>query len=101
MTSRARLLFALLCVLMPASALAQTAPPPAQPPAQQPPPSPLTIRLGDADFLIGGFIDALAISRSTNVGSGPATTFATIPFENTVAGNLRETRFSAQTTRLN
>jgi hypothetical protein len=88
---------------VPGAALAQPAHAPAQAaPAQQPPPaSPLAIHLGDADFLIGGFIDALAYSRSTNVGSGPATTFATIPFGNTVAGHLRETRFSAQTSRAN
>ena len=107
MTLRTRLaLTILLSAGLPSLALAQTAPaptPPAQPPpAQQPPPTaPLTIHLGDADFLIGGFIDALMVSRSTNVGSGPATTFATIPFENTVPGHLRETRLSAQTSRLN
>ena len=60
-----------------------------------------TIRLGDADFLIGGFLDATAIVRSTNVGSGPATTFATIPLGNTPQGHLHETRFSSQTSRLN
>jgi len=73
------------------------APPPAPPPAT----SPLTVRLGDAEFLPGGFVDAMAITRSTNVGSGPATTFGTIPFENTPPGNLHETRLSSQTSRLN
>jgi hypothetical protein len=63
--------------------------------------SPLTIHLGDADFLIGGFIDAGAVVRSTNVGSGMATTFSTIPFENTPQGHLHETRLSSQSTRLN
>ena len=98
MTIRTRIVLTLLCSLLPSFAIAQAAPPAAQ---QPPPPSPLTIHLGDADFLIGGFIDALGFSRSTNVGSGPATTFATIPFANTVPGHLRETRFSAQTSRAN
>jgi hypothetical protein len=87
----------LLGVLLPSLVFAQTAAPPAQPAT----PSPLTIRIGDAEVLPGGFIDALAIVRSTNVGSGPATTFATIPFDNTPQGNLHETRLSAQTSRLN
>jgi hypothetical protein len=86
---------AILCACSSAPALAQT--PPASPPAT----SPLTIRLGDADFLIGGFIDAGAVVRSTNVGSGLATTFSTIPFENSPQGHLRETRLSSQSSRLN
>jgi hypothetical protein len=97
MSLRIRLALTILSMLLPSLAHAQTAPPPAQPP----PSSPLTIRLGDADFLLGGFIDALAIVRSTNVGSGPATTFATIPLGNTVPGHLHETRFSSQTSRVN
>jgi hypothetical protein len=72
------------------------APAPAQPAAT----SPLTIRLGDADFLIGGFLDAAAITRSTNVGSGIATTYAAIPFENTAQGQLHETRLTSQTSRI-
>ena len=79
------------------SALAQTPPPTTQAPVT----SPLTIHLGDADFLIGGFIDAGAVVRSTNVGSGMATTFSTIPFENTPQGHLHETRLSSQSSRLN
>ena len=39
--------------------------------------------------------------RSTNVGSGLATTFGTIPFENTPQGNLHETRLSSQNSRVN
>ena len=62
--------------------------------------SPLSIHLGDADFLIGGFLDATAIVRSTNVGSGIGTSFAGIPFSNTGKGQLSETRFSAQNSRI-
>ena len=97
MSSRSALSAALLFSLLASPAAAQTPPAPAQPPAT----SPLTIRIGDADLLIGGFLDALAITRSTNVGSGPATTFSTIPFSNTPQGNLHEVRLSAQTSRLN
>ena len=85
----------MLCVLSSVPVLAQDAPAPAAPT------SPLTIHIGDADFLIGGFIDAAAIVRSTNVGSGLATTFSTIPFENTPQGRLHETRLTAQSSRLN
>ena len=76
---------AVICLAAgPVSAQAQT---PAPAPAPAPPPtSPLTIRLGDADFLIGGFLDAAAVVRSTNVGNGLATPYATIPYGNTPQG---------------
>ena len=50
------------------------------------PTSPLAIHVGDADLLIGGFIDATSIRRSTNTGSGLGTSFGTIPFANTPQG---------------
>jgi hypothetical protein len=70
------------------------------------PTSPLSIHVGDSDFTIGGFMDATAIMRSTNPGTGIGTSFGTIPFTTTAtgapnpAGNLSETRFSAQNSRL-
>jgi hypothetical protein len=73
----------------------------AQTPTPAPPPAPLTIRLGSADFRFGGFLDAEAFVRSTNVGSGLGTTFSSIPFENTPQGNLSETRLTAQGSRFN
>ena len=97
MPSAIRLILTVLCALLPSAALAQTIAAAPQPP----PTSPLTIRIGDADFLIGGFLDAMAIVRSTNVGSGAPTTFSTIPFENTAPGNLHETRLTSQTSRVN
>src|SRR5689334_24518837 len=51
-----------------------------------PPSSPLAIHVGDADLLIGGFLDAMVISRSTNTGNGIATNFGNIPFKTTTAG---------------
>jgi hypothetical protein len=74
--------------------------------AQAPPTSPLAIHVGDADLLIGGFMDLTAIMRSTNTGNGIGTNFAGFPFTTTAAGapnppgNLSETRFSAQNSRI-
>jgi hypothetical protein len=76
------------------SAVAAAAPPP------PPPPPPLTLHVGDADLLIGGFMDATSITRSTNHGTGIGTSFGTIPFSNTPQGNLSETRFSTQNSRI-
>lgn len=62
--------------------------------------SPLSFRIGDADFTPGGFMDFTALFRSTNVGSGIGTSFGSIPFSGTPAGSLTETRFTAQNSRL-
>ena len=63
-------------------------PPPADSSPQQPdsgaPTSPLAMNLGDADLLFGGFIDATAIRRDANTGSGLGTSFGTILFGNTL-----------------
>lgn len=64
------------------------------------PTSPLTLHVGDADLTIGGFLDAMVVSRSTNPGTGLGTTFGTLPFSNTPAGSLSETRLSAQNSRV-
>ena len=91
-----------LCV----SASPQSAQTPSPPdaPAAQPgsgaPSSPLAIHVGDADLLFGGFIDATAIRRTTNTGSGLGTSFGTIPFGNTVQGHMNDTQFSSQNSRL-
>jgi hypothetical protein len=95
MRIRFTLLCALFCSFSHAPVWAQATP------SQPPPASPLTIRLGDADFLIGGFLDAAAVVRSTNAGTSLPTAFGTIPFENTPQGNLHETRLSSQSSRLN
>ncbi|HEV8130564.1 MAG TPA: hypothetical protein VGQ81_04895 [Acidobacteriota bacterium] len=62
--------------------------------------SPLTLRIGEADFTIGGFVDATAFFRSTNVGSGIGTSFGAIPFSNSPLGRLSETRLTAQNSRV-
>jgi hypothetical protein len=63
--------------------------------------SPLSFKIGSAEFTPGGFLDLTSYFRSTNVGSGIATAFGSIPFSNQLPqGGLTETRFSAQYSRL-
>ena len=63
--------------------------------------SPLSFKIGSADFTPGGFLDFTALYRSTNVGSGIATAFGSIPFNNQLPqAGLSETRLSAQYSRL-
>jgi hypothetical protein len=63
-------------------------------------PSPLYFEIGRAKFTPGGFVDLTSFTRSTNLGSGIATAFGAVPFNNTPAGRLSETHFSAQYSRL-
>jgi hypothetical protein len=63
--------------------------------------SPLSFKIGSADFTPGGFLDFTTFFRSTNVGSGIATAFGSIPFSNQLPqGRLSETRLSSQYSRL-
>jgi hypothetical protein len=62
--------------------------------------SPLFFRIGAAKFTPFGFLDLTTVYRSTDVGSGIGTGFASIPYSNSTAGQLSETRFSAQNSRL-
>jgi hypothetical protein len=62
--------------------------------------SPLSIHVGDSDLTIGGFMDATAVIRSTNPGTGLGTSFGSLPFSNSPAGSLSETRLSAQNSRV-
>ncbi len=73
----------------------------AQAPAVQAPPPPMTIKLGDVDLKVGGYVDAVGFVRSTTVGSGLGTAFGAIPLAESPAGNLRETRITAQSSRFN
>ena len=63
-------------------------------------PSPLYFEIGRAKFTPGGFVDATSFTRTTNLGSGIATSFGAVPFNNTTAGRLSEFHFSAQYSRL-
>src|SRR3954454_1696358 len=94
---------AAILLLLNRLASAQTAPPPDSPdkkPGSGAATSPLAIHIGDADLLFGGFIDATAIRRDANTGSGLGTSFGTIPFGNTVQGHMNDTQFSSQGSRI-
>ncbi len=62
--------------------------------------SPLQFKLGDAYFTPVGFMDMTSVTRSTNPGSGIGTNFGSIPYGNTQAGSLTESRLSIQNSRL-
>jgi hypothetical protein len=63
--------------------------------------SPLSFKIGSAEFTPGGFLDFTTFFRSTNVGSGIATSFGSIPFNNQLPqARLSETHLSAQYSRL-
>jgi hypothetical protein len=68
--------------------------------AEKPKDSPLSFRIGGADFTPGGFIDFENIFRTTNAGAGTATSFGAIPFNNTIQGHLTEFRSTGQYSRL-
>jgi hypothetical protein len=62
--------------------------------------SPLSVKIGGAEFTPGGFLDFTAFGRSTNLGSGIGTSFGSLPFSHTTAGSLSETRFTMQNSRV-
>ncbi|HKE33017.1 MAG TPA: hypothetical protein VKD65_14905, partial [Candidatus Angelobacter sp.] len=71
-------------------------------PAQEKPKeSPLSFRIGGADFTPGGYVDFENVFRSTNTGNVAGTNFWAIPFSNTVAGHLTEFRSTGQYSRFN
>ena len=85
-------------------------PPPPQP-AQQKPLNPTqeiareqpegpALEAGPAKIRLGGYVGVHGIYRSTNSGGGVGTSFASIPYEDTVRGNVSEARLSAQASRL-
>jgi hypothetical protein len=63
--------------------------------------SPLSFKLGPAEFTPGAWADLTGIFRSTDTGSGAGTSFGSIPYNNTLPqAGLSEFRFTAQTSRL-
>jgi hypothetical protein len=62
--------------------------------------SPLSFKIGNADFTPGGFVDITSVNRTTNVGSGIGTNFGGIPFNNGATGRLTESRLTAQNSRV-
>jgi len=69
-------------------------------PAEEHGESPLSVKIGGAEFTPGGFMDFTTVFRSTNVGSGIGTSFGGVPFSNTPQGRLTETRMSMQNSRV-
>jgi hypothetical protein len=62
--------------------------------------SPLQFQIGSASITPVGFMDFTAVYRDRTGGSGIGTSFGSIPFSNTVGGQLGEFRFSAQNSRV-
>ena len=62
--------------------------------------SPMQLKIGDAYITPVGFMDMTEVSRSTNPGSGIGTNFGSIPYGNTQAGSLTESRLSIQNSRI-
>ncbi|MBZ5701490.1 MAG: hypothetical protein LAN84_06555 [Acidobacteriia bacterium] len=67
---------------------------------EKPKESPLSVRIGGAEFTPGGFADFTAFFRTTNLGSGIGTSFGALPFNNQIQGHLSEVRLTSQTSRL-
>lgn len=69
--------------------------------AEKPAPEqPLYLQLGKVRLKPGGFLDLGFVARSKNLGSGVPTAFDSIPFGDTVRGQLSDVRFSAQNSRV-
>ena len=64
------------------------------------PDSPLQFRIGTAYITPVGFMDFTEVFRTATGGSGIGTNFGSIPFNNTPLGNLTESRFSVQNSRV-
>jgi len=104
--SRPVIVFASVVVVAVARTAAPQAPAPPNEPANptqevasETPAGPAIV-VGPTEIRIGGYLGITGISRSTNAGGSPATTFGSIPYDNTLQGNVSETRLSAQPSRL-
>ena len=77
---------------------AAVVPPPVAAPAG-PAPMPrkaATIEVGGFEIAPVGYLALTGASRNTNTGTATTTSFGAIPFNNTIGGNMTETRLSAQ-----
>jgi hypothetical protein len=84
-----------------------SAAPPARPPVIAAPQQsgesgdrPLSVHFGRASLTPGGWVDLTGYYRSRNVGSGIGTSFATIPYSDTVQGGLSEAHLTAANSRI-
>lgn len=62
--------------------------------------SPLSFRIGIADFTPFGFMDFTGVYRNETTGSSIGSSFGSVPYSNTEAAQLSETKFSAQNSRI-
>ena len=62
--------------------------------------SPLFFKIGNANFTPFGFLDFTGVYRNEATGSAIGTSFNSIPYSNQSVGQLSETKFSAQNSRL-
>jgi hypothetical protein len=62
--------------------------------------SPLSFRIGIADFTPFGFMDFTGVYRNENTGGSIGSSFGSVPFSNSSTGQLSETKFSAQNSRV-
>ena len=87
----------------PAGAQTSSAPPgqvnPTQEVAAETPAGPAIVA-GATEIRIGGYLGLNGIYRSTASGGGAGTSYATIPYDGSVTGNVSEARMSAQASRL-
>jgi len=58
------------------------------------------LEIGPARLRVGGYLGVTGIYRSTNSGGGPGTAFGDTPYEDTLQGNVSETRLTAQSSRI-
>ena len=59
-----------------------------------------SIAVGPAQLRIGGYLGVTGLYRSTNGGGGTGTSFASIPYEDALQGNVSEARLTAQASRI-
>ncbi len=107
---RLRIVFGCGSVLIVATMAAAQTPPGGQPAEQRPlnptqeiakeQPEGPSLDAGPAKLRIGGYVGLHGIYRSTNSGGGVGTNFASVPYADTVQGNVSESRLSAQASRL-
>lgn len=62
--------------------------------------SPLSFRIGVADFTPFGFMDFTGVYRNENTGGAIGSSFGSVPYSNGSTGQLSETKFSAQNSRV-
>jgi len=112
---RSGVVAALAVALLTVAMASQTAAQPSAAPDQQPPverplnptqevagatPQGPSLAVGPAQLRVGGYLGLTAFVRSTNGGGGVGTNFASIPYADTLQGNVSETRLSAQSSRI-